>query len=406
MKPWLPKLALSVSVFTAVACASHAVNANENRFYLSPMGTYLAEDHDRTSNSGGLGGQIGIGKFLNSYIALELNAFGARAQTADNERDLTLFGYSLDALLFPGGREYGIYGVLGYGYQKTRGTTGGGTVDIRESNGMAEFGLGFLYDLRASGTALRGDVRTRIDMEQGQTFHDTYASVGFLMPFGDADGDISFPTYDGEFDGRFYGSLFASYMLPDRDRDTGVNPREARSPEDDIGLQIALGKHLTRAISAEIRAYRYKTDNNGTDQTTQGYAIDFPIFFHRNPEFAPYMLVGIGRMDNEFETGGVSAKSDGTNVDLGFGFTKALIDQGFGMRFDVRYRYTHQDTNHIANTGDFHDGIVNLGVHIPFGPAPVPPDTDGDGVFDRDENCPGTPPGTPVDAQSRKHNSR
>lgn len=405
MKPWLPKLAFSASVFAAATFTAQLAQANENRFYISPMGSYLAEDNDRSAQSGGFGGHLGIGKFLNSYIALELNAFGARAETPDNERDLTLFGYGINALGFPGGRERGFYGVVGYGYHKTRGEDGG--MDIRESNDMAELGMGFLYDLTTKGTALRGDVRTRIDMQNGQTHHDTYASVGFLMPFGQADGDISFPNYDGEFDGRFYLSLMGSYLDSDRDRHIididntapDNNPaRDARSSEDDIGFQIAIGKHLTQAISAEIRAYRHKIEHGDVDQTIQGWAVDFPIFFHRTPRFSPYMVLGVGRQDNEFETTGIQTKSDGTNADLGFGFTTALIDQGFGVRFDVRYRYTHQDTNHIANTGDFHDGIVNLGLHIPFGPAPVPPDTDGDGVFDRDDNCPGTPPGTPVDS--------
>lgn len=53
------------------------------------------------------------------------------------------------------------------------------------------------------------------------------------------------------------------------------------------------------------------------------------------------------------------------------------------------------------------DQIVSLGLHIPFGsekepPAPAyvpPPDSDGDGVIDANDQCPGTPAGVSVDAR-------
>ncbi|MBO9471585.1 OmpA family protein [Endozoicomonas sp. G2_2] len=92
-----------------------------------------------------------------------------------------------------------------------------------------------------------------------------------------------------------------------------------------------------------------------------------------------------------------------------------LNDYGLAVRAEYRYRYTTVDTADVLGAGyedqRYDDHIVSLGLQIPLGapptapepapaPAPAQPmDSDGDGVIDANDQCPGTPRGTEVDAR-------
>ncbi|RJS92115.1 OmpA family protein [Salinisphaera sp. Q1T1-3] len=92
-----------------------------------------------------------------------------------------------------------------------------------------------------------------------------------------------------------------------------------------------------------------------------------------------------------------------------------LNDYGLKVRAEYRYRYTTVDSADVLGAGyedaRYNDHIVSLGLQIPIGappqapapaPAPTPAqpqDSDGDGVIDANDQCPGTPRGTEVDAR-------
>src|SRR5699024_1469279 len=82
----------------------------------------------------------------------------------------------------------------------------------------------------------------------------------------------------------------------------------------------------------------------------------------------------------------------------------------YGVKLRTEYRYRSTDVD--GNSGDdeyyFRDNVISLGVQVPLGappaepapeptPVPVGPvDSDGDGVIDANDQCPGTPPGVEV----------
>jgi outer membrane protein OmpA-like peptidoglycan-associated protein len=100
---------------------------------------------------------------------------------------------------------------------------------------------------------------------------------------------------------------------------------------------------------------------------------------------------------------------------LGYIFALSSGNYDWGIRADARYRYGHRESRvepegDIDVDHDFADVLVNLGLQLPLGlrqppPPPAAPavvpvaDSDGDGVLDDADQCPGTPPGTAVDAK-------
>jgi OOP family OmpA-OmpF porin len=77
----------------------------------------------------------------------------------------------------------------------------------------------------------------------------------------------------------------------------------------------------------------------------------------------------------------------------GAGFLADIFgDTNIALRGEFRQRgYDHFDE-------DFKDNMFSLGLQLPFGRATrAVVDTDGDGVPDSTDRCPGTPPGTEVD---------
>lgn len=103
---------------------------------------------------------------------------------------------------------------------------------------------------------------------------------------------------------------------------------------------------------------------------------------------------------------------------LGYLFPFALGNYEFGLRAEAVYRYGIREENHKPE-GDFDapknygDILVNVGLQLPMGLKKAPPpaepvqvvpvvqplDSDGDGVTDDLDRCPGTPAGSTVDAQ-------
>lgn len=104
----------------------------------------------------------------------------------------------------------------------------------------------------------------------------------------------------------------------------------------------------------------------------------------------PYFVMGLGEMDYDSSLGDV----DETRVNLGVGLKKALSDR-LSMRGDVRLfnSLDHENTDYALQLG------LNYALGKVAPKAPKVVDSDGDGVADGSDACPGTSPGTPVDAR-------
>lgn len=385
------KKALMAACLTTTAIAAPVVSANDDpadtRWYLSGQYSFNNPDSNRQQDGDSVGFMLGVGKYLTHSLAIEASGFLFDTDGSGGNNDQELSGYTVSALYFPMGREYGFYGLAGAG-QQTNKVSGVGTIDST----IYDLGFGFMRTMGNRGNQLRGELRARFD-DHGDalgahggadTSLDYIASIGLLRPFGDNDGSsYDFPIYDGEKDQRIYANIGASYYLADNSRGT----------EDDgaVGYRIGLGTFLRPNLGVELHAdlVDFETAGGGATVASNSYGVDLFLYKYRNPDFSPFTVIGAGV--TETETG--STTNDGNTFDLGFGFLSNITNYGLGIRFDARYRTTHMGNTSVR----LHDGIINLGLNIPFGEPPSPPDDDNDGVPDSTDQCPNTPPNTPVD---------
>lgn len=222
---------------------------------------------------------------------------------------------------------------------------------------------------------------------------------------------------DQPLDNRFYVAPMASY---------GFFNEDTFDPDDGIGAQLSLGKTLTKHLALELYAFNFNdvdTDKPGGNSNVDvlGYGLSALLFPARDI-FPVFGIVGVGAGQSDFDParatgGGTLNDQDSDFVDVGIGFLAPINDFGVAIRGEYRYRMTDVDAPGGGNY-KFRDNVVSLGLQIPLGakpeaappppapepvakpqPAPVQPaDSDGDGVPDSRDQCPGTPPGTPVTA--------
>ncbi|MDB5967973.1 MAG: OmpA family protein [Hydrocarboniphaga sp.] len=156
------------------------------------------------------------------------------------------------------------------------------------------------------------------------------------------------------------------------------------------------------------------------EQTAQlaGASVNTQLFpFKTLPNL--YFLVGAGGLEvRHYPSTGDSHQFSNTFLNAGPGY---LFPLRFGrydlaVRAEALYRYGHRDSSPEGTTiapDNFNYVLINLGLQLPLGrsaeltpptaepaavvPVAPPPDSDGDGVPDERDRCPGTPAGTTVD---------
>ncbi len=190
-----------------------------------------------------------------------------------------------------------------------------------------------------------------------------------------------------------YFDFMISGEKADRDRlvDDGLNGATAR-----------LGKAFNERWNLEFAASGLKMSGDkskgGKDINQFAVGGNALAVFNRGGQFQPYILTGIGAAQSRYQ----SAPND-TNLyyDLGIGAIVPLFDGAGRLRGEVLRRADN-------DMFDSKDWILNIGFGTFFGAkaaapraAPIvaaPVDSDGDGVPDTADRCPGTPAGAAVDA--------
>ena len=205
---------------------------------------------------------------------------------------------------------------------------------------------------------------------------------------------------------RPYISEMYSYTFENGDRH-GVDAGQ--------GGVLSVGKALSEHWGVEIGGFYTNfphDDSPGVNaQREYGGKIDGMYFYSRNPSFSPYFAVGAGGVRTKLRGTGLASTNPFADVGLGFIKYFTVWNADFGVRADMRYRHIFFEDNELGGTieGDLGEAVLKVGLVIPLGARPViadvvaPPgkcaDSDGDGVCDTADLCPGTAGGAAVDAK-------
>jgi OOP family OmpA-OmpF porin len=179
------------------------------------------------------------------------------------------------------------------------------------------------------------------------------------------------------------------------------------------GAGLGIGKIINEYFNIEVRPFWTHYEGNvaktGGPVDRQGdmYGglVDVQYYFTREA-FQPYAVIAAGGSTWGFNGNNRSTRFIG---EAGVGANYEITDN-FLLRGDVRYRANIQTDDNWP--GDQHGLVVNVGFMVPFGDKPRPVttaaapveetcaarDSDGDGVDDCVDKCPGTMKGAKVDS--------
>lgn len=175
---------------------------------------------------------------------------------------------------------------------------------------------------------------------------------------------------------------------------------DGRQADDDAGITLAFGRTLNANWDAQISFFGSEHDRPGNNNTLglQGFALSANRVFYREGRVNPFINFGLGRVKSNNRPG--TDESDlsalgGIGLLVELGGTK---EDGSAMqlRADLGARRGLSDNRSISHAVDY---VAGLGFQYNWGGTPVRRvvDTDGDGVNDDADKCPGTPAGTAVD---------
>jgi OOP family OmpA-OmpF porin len=219
-----------------------------------------------------------------------------------------------------------------------------------------------------------------------------------------------------EFDDRWYLTGSVGYNFQDNDRKTDDTP---------FGT-IGLGKFISPnwSLDLELNYQNPNFDSSkvafGQDLNWSQYGASLDARYHFISEgrgWNPYLLMGLGlqRTEEEFVTT-PDPNSPGQRRDNSFAAkvgvgVQSTFAKRIAVRTEVAYRAEFDDSSFNAPDEDwFGDVLASVGVVIPLGPEPTAPvgpapvasstcadqDSDGDGVNDCDDKCPGSQAGQTI----------
>jgi OOP family OmpA-OmpF porin len=175
---------------------------------------------------------------------------------------------------------------------------------------------------------------------------------------------------------------------------------DGRVADDDGGVTLALGRTLSTNWDAQISFFGSEHNRPGNGSLDiQGLALSVNRVFYREGGVNPFLSFGLGRTKSSVDPG-----VDESNLTALYG-VGVLIDIGqpredgsvFQLRGDLGGRRVLSSNDSDDKPIDY---VAGLGFQYSWGGSPARRvvDSDGDGVNDDADNCPGTPAGTPVDA--------
>ncbi len=165
--------------------------------------------------------------------------------------------------------------------------------------------------------------------------------------------------------------------------------------EDAFTFGLGAGYHFDENWAAEavLNYIDTERDSGSGDASAYLYRLDALYHFMPKEKLVPFVAVGVGGLTIDPDHG---SKNSDFLMNYGAGL-KYFLNEDLALRADVRHLFIFDDTQNNL--------LFTVGATFLFGgakkaearPAEVPTDSDGDGVYDSMDNCPGTPRGLPVD---------
>ena len=211
------------------------------------------------------------------------------------------------------------------------------------------------------------------------------------------------PATAGPSAGSWYIAPEAIYLWTDQDR----------LSDDALGGAFAFGRSFDK-WDFELQYNYVSADALGGDKVDFHNAfLNAHRVFFREARVSPYLKIGVGRVDPQYDSTSPLAGASLTNWALAYGagiLADLTRDDSSGRSLAVRaeiYGLVSSSTeppngDHLSDTVAGIGLQYNWGAPVAAAPVVAPPpaigDADGDGVNDNLDKCPGTPSGTPVDA--------
>lgn len=186
----------------------------------------------------------------------------------------------------------------------------------------------------------------------------------------------------------------------------GIWLDDKRNADDHYGFQAGIGKALNTDWNVELN-YARSTHDGALGNNLRFDNIEFDalrVFYRDTARVNPYLLGGLGWLGKNYR---LAENSDHLAASFGAGLLVHLASNADGsstMNLRAEFRERYELGNGVDRALD---SLVSLGLQFAWGaprPAPAQPveqppaDSDGDGVIDTQDRCPGTPAGATVDA--------
>jgi OOP family OmpA-OmpF porin len=175
---------------------------------------------------------------------------------------------------------------------------------------------------------------------------------------------------------------------------------DGRAADDDAGVTVSFGRVVSPNWDVQFNLFSSEHHRAGDDTVElQGFGFSANRVFYREGRVNPFLTAGLGRSKSiqkpgVDEEGFVATYGVGLLIDLG-----EVSDAGslFQLRGEIGARRGLSGNTVVEDPVDY---VAGLGFQYSWGGSPARRvvDTDGDGVTDDLDQCPGTPAGTAVDA--------
>ncbi|MGZ8189612.1 MAG: OmpA family protein [Methylococcaceae bacterium] len=173
---------------------AQADQLEDNRWYVSPFGTYLNSENRPNSTDSNWGAGMGFGKMLDKHFNVEVRGFYQEFDLENRSHDAEIAGGTVDLQYYFFRDTFSPYVVGAIGGINTQ--FNGTNTSFSNKKGsfdkgsfIFETGLGATYELH-DNFLLRADARYRLDTlagdidSDGDVFNDMTVNVGFVVPFG------------------------------------------------------------------------------------------------------------------------------------------------------------------------------------------------------------------------------